>query len=181
MGGAPHSLALGDLDRDGRLDVVSARDSTLWISLGNGDGTLATSIDLATVSGAGRVRIEDMNGDAWPDLVFGTSWSSLSILRQIPPVAAVGLAPDASHLSLAIAPNPARGAVDLTFTLSREAGVDVELLDVSGRHVATLARGVWPAGNVRLRWDGTGLRPGVYVMRLEADRAVATRRIVWID
>ena len=48
----PYALALGDLNGDGRLDVVTANENGsetgLSVMLGNGDGTLAEHVDYAT-------------------------------------------------------------------------------------------------------------------------------------
>ena len=53
---APKSVALGDLNEDGRLDMVLATGSdplTVSVALGNGDGTFATSSDLPFQSNLG--------------------------------------------------------------------------------------------------------------------------------
>ena len=79
-------------------------------------------------------------------------------------------------------PNPAAGRVEIPFTLPREMRVDAQVLDVSGRHVATLAEGTMAAGSNVLRWsgrqaDGSRLAAGVYLVRIAAERESHTVRV----
>lgn len=81
------------------------------------------------------------------------------------------------------APNPARGPVRLAFALARGAQVRLEVLDPQGRLVRTLADGAWAAGAASVTWDladqsGRRVAPGLYLVRLRADGAAATRRVI---
>jgi hypothetical protein len=68
--GAPSSLAVADLNRDGNPDlVVAVAAGYLMIFLGKGDGTLATPAILAYAFGTPSVAIADLNGDGRMDLV----------------------------------------------------------------------------------------------------------------
>jgi hypothetical protein len=70
VGQSPFSLAVGDLDGNGTLDVVTANGSgTLSVLLGNGNGTFQPRVDVP-VGGAPRaVGVDDFNGDGKPDVV----------------------------------------------------------------------------------------------------------------
>jgi hypothetical protein len=74
-------------------------------------------------------------------------------------------------------PNPARGATTITFTLAQASEVKLEVFDVSGRKVATLAEGPRVAGENNTTFDTDGLAPGVYVYRLQAGDEVAVKRL----
>jgi hypothetical protein len=92
------------------------------------------------------------------------------------------LAPTRVEL-LAPWPNPARGGATVVFALPAACEARLEVFDVDGRRVRTLAAGPWPAGAHRLSWDGSDARgapipPGVYLVRLAARGAVHTRRLV---
>ncbi|HYE96864.1 MAG TPA: T9SS type A sorting domain-containing protein, partial [Rubricoccaceae bacterium] len=75
--------------------------------------------------------------------------------------------PPASPLTLAVAPNPARGAAAVTLTLARAARVEVAVYDALGRRVAWLRDGVLAAGPHRFTLDRAGLPPGVYFVRAQ--------------
>ena len=52
----------------------------------------------------------------------------------------------------------------------------LDVYSVTGRHVATLLDGP-ESGEVVARWDASGVAAGVYVVRLQAGAAVATRTL----
>jgi hypothetical protein len=64
------SVALGDLNGDGHLDIVTANvnGNTLSVLLGNGDGTFAAKVDYPTGNSA-SVAVADLDGDGSLDLV----------------------------------------------------------------------------------------------------------------
>jgi len=83
------------------------------------------------------------------------------------------------RLSLSpIAPDPARASAAVRFTLPRPARVLVRAFDLQGRRVGGGIERPLPAGAHELRLDVSGLAPGVYVCRLDAGGASATRRFV---
>jgi len=81
LGTRPISVAVGDLNGDGKLDLAVANnlDSTLSVLLGNGDGTFQTRVDHATAPSPQSVIPADFNGDGKLDLAVGTA-DSVSIL-----------------------------------------------------------------------------------------------------
>jgi len=73
------SVRLGDVNLDGRLDiVVGNQNATVSVLLGQAGGTLATPVNYSTgsVSTIYAVGIGDVNGDGRPDIVAGNFQSA---------------------------------------------------------------------------------------------------------
>jgi len=75
------NFAVGDLDRDGRIDmaVPSAVTDDVRIHFGNGDGTFDPYVSYP-VTDAGMLLIRDVNNDQWPDIVVNHLDSKLGVL-----------------------------------------------------------------------------------------------------
>ena len=100
------------------------------------------------------------------------------------PNTAVGDRAGAS-IVLAVTPNPARGSAALAYTLPVAGDVTVEVLDVSGRRVATIERGERAAGAHVARWDGRNEHgapapTGLYFARVASPAGERRARIVWL-
>jgi VCBS repeat protein/List-Bact-rpt repeat protein/FG-GAP repeat protein len=77
-GANPFSVAVADLNGDGKADVVTANISsnTVSIFLNRGDGTLRPRVDYETSNAPASVVIADFNGDGKPDLAVAADGSS---------------------------------------------------------------------------------------------------------
>jgi len=87
--------------------------------------------------------------------------------------------------SLQVSPNPAASVVHLEFDLATAGEVDLAILDVAGREVASVYRGHWEAGPHELQWDGRDAsgRPvegGIYFARLQGADHSAVSRVVML-
>lgn len=81
-----------------------------------------------------------------------------------------------------VAPNPARDGVRFAFRLPAAAEVRLEVLDVHGRRVATVAEGAFAAGAHAPAWRRPeGVGAGIYFARLQAGAHVMRRRFVVLD
>lgn len=90
--------------------------------------------------------------------------------------------PQATRL-LGARPSPFAGSTRLEYELAIAEDVAIEVFDVSGARVATLERGVRPAGRHALAWEGTDDRgqrvpAGLYLVRLRAGATAATAKVV---
>jgi hypothetical protein len=82
-------------------------------------------------------------------------------------------------------PNPARKGVTLALRLRESGTLRVEVFDLAGRRVATLADGPRKAGEVALQWNGSGpggrpAEPGIYLARARVGNVTEARRFVLI-
>ncbi len=88
----PRSVAIGDLDGDGKLDIaVTNYSSTVSVlrntSTGGGitTGSFATKVDFATGRNSNSVAIGDLDGDGRPDMaVVNDGSSTVSVFRNSP-------------------------------------------------------------------------------------------------
>jgi Bacterial Ig-like domain (group 3)/FG-GAP-like repeat/FG-GAP repeat len=73
-GALPQGVAVGDLNGDGKLDLVTTNDgdSTVSVLLGNGNGTFQPHVDYPTGFGPTEVAVGDFNGDGKLDLAVAT-------------------------------------------------------------------------------------------------------------
>jgi hypothetical protein len=83
----------------------------------------------------------------------------------------------------AVSPNPARSVVVFQIDLPRPARVALTVFDAGGRRVARVGDADQGAGRLSLRWvprdaSGHGLRPGLYLVVLEAEGRRFERRFV---
>jgi hypothetical protein len=79
-------------------------------------------------------------------------------------------------------PNPFNPATTIAFSLARSGAVDLAVVDLRGRRVATLVDGALGAGRHEVRWNGLDDRgrpagSGVYLVRLVGDGEVSTHKI----
>ena len=65
-----NSLALGDFNADGHLDIVLGLNSVVGVFLGKGEGTFQAPIFYATGLGGTSVTVADFNGDGVVDLAL---------------------------------------------------------------------------------------------------------------
>ncbi len=75
-------------------------------------------------------------------------------------------------------PNPFNPVTEISFALPEAGKVRLEVFNVVGRKVATLADGWYSAGHYSVVWDASMHASGVYLYRLEVDRYSQTRKMI---
>jgi hypothetical protein len=144
----PSSVAIADLNADGRPDLVVANagyhgeyGNTVSVLLGKGDGTFGPKTDFQTSVGALALATADLNGDGRPDLAVACAESgTVSVLLGNgngtfgPEKFGTGTGP----LSVAIADFNEDGRPDLAVANSTSGTVSVLLGNGDGRFGAKL-------------------------------------------
>lgn len=82
-------------------------------------------------------------------------------------------------------PNPFNGYTILSYSLPQESDILLNIYDLQGRLVKTVAQGHQGVGRFDASWDGTGNRgqsvsSGVYLAQLQAGNFVAKRKVVYL-
>ena len=83
LGSSPSSIALGDINGDGILDVVATNkgDNNVSLLLGNGDGTFQCQTTISVGTAPCSVALGDLNSDGTLDIVTANGGSNnISIL-----------------------------------------------------------------------------------------------------
>jgi len=106
----------------------------------------------------------------------------LALLSNGDGVTAVGDLPRVDFLAPPT-PNPFRGGTSLHFGLSRAGEARLELFDVGGRRVRTLANGMYSPGSHTVPWDGRDdgghvAGAGIYFVRLVTPAGTYRTRLV---
>jgi hypothetical protein len=85
--------------------------------------------------------------------------------------------PTPRGIALSCHPNPFNARANVTFTIGEESYVTLEVFDLLGRNVATLAEGEYEAGSHTATWDARGQTSGLYLVRLNVGGAFQTRKV----
>jgi hypothetical protein len=85
-GSFPRSVAVGDFNGDGVLDLAVANSSNVSVLLGNGDGSFQAAPSFGAGSNPPSVAVGDFNGDGISALVSPAGWerstfSSISVIQ----------------------------------------------------------------------------------------------------
>jgi hypothetical protein len=125
-GGYPVSVAVGDFNGDGKLDLAVANQfaghnldgANINVLLGNGDGTFQAPVNYAAGRSPVSVAVGDFNGDGKPDLAVANTGGKLSVLLN------TTSAKRASSIALMSSLNPStfRQSVTFTATVSSSGG-----------------------------------------------------------
>ncbi|MDZ7266159.1 MAG: FG-GAP-like repeat-containing protein [candidate division KSB1 bacterium] len=139
------SLAAGDLDNDGRLE-------------------------LAGVSGSGFVHVwrlaESSTSSDWPMYHREAAQTSFNPARETPVIVPGELMPEQSVYNY---PNPARdGATRIRYRLNAAAQVKISIFDLAGDLVAELAGPGLAQADNEVEWQLADVQSGVYLAKVEA-------------
>jgi hypothetical protein len=108
---------------------------------------------------------------AAPDGLFNVILGAFPVSMLDEDEAADDPAPVVRSAGLSVYPNPFNGAARLQFDLPRESMLGLDVFDVNGRHVQTLAKTTFAAGSHSVLWQADNLSTGVYFIRMTTPHA----------
>ena len=181
-----HGVA--DVDFDGDNDLVVMWDALSGLYWMQNDG-VGNFDHRPLVSGAGDASViycTDMDGDGDDDYVVAQEnvdgdvmwienrYADFVVPRAVSSTPKNGDFTTASEdsrraeFNMFASPNPFNASTTLQMTLPQAGQMKVQVFDVSGRLVATLANGAYQAGSHRLSWNAQNHASGVYFVRATA-------------
>jgi len=158
-----------------RVIRLSSSGDTLWAGRYAVNGRPDPKVVIATpnhgylVSGAYWAL-----SDRSRERPFAVQFSTDSTEFRVPERSA---GPPTSDL-LSIYPNPFNSTARMSFTPSRRTDVTLEVYDVTGRLVETIAEGVFEAGEHGFRMTSDRLASGVYFVRLQGGGETRVAKMV---
>ena len=144
-------------------------DTGLWETLDAGESWSRDNRGLPNVP---ITRI-NLSHD-WEEILVATFGRGLfTVSATAVDVMLVSTTPDAelpeSSTLLTNYPNPFAGETTLEFAVQKPIHVRLDVFDVLGRRVETVADQRYSGGTHRLRWNGQALARGVYLVRMNMD------------
>ena len=177
-----------------RVSVTAYRDSTRMVLVATNPAAVPADVELTLEGGTAArfsryVTSETQNVERMDDvevsgntftITLGAGSVTTLVADYASNVSAEEAVVPAPHQLSQNYPNPFSGVTTIGYTLPRPGDVRLEVLDLLGRKVATLAEGGASAGSHQITFDASGLAGGVYVYRLTTDQGVQTRRMMVI-
>jgi hypothetical protein len=75
-------------------------------------------------------------------------------------------------------PNPFNAQTTIQYSLPKQSDVTIDIFDILGRKIETIAEGTKPAGEHQVIWNASRQASGVYFYRIKAGDKVETKKMV---
>ncbi|HEV8084500.1 MAG TPA: FG-GAP-like repeat-containing protein [Chitinophagaceae bacterium] len=181
-GSVPRSVAIGDMDGDGKPDLVVANNSSNSISVlrntsTSGSISMAAKVDFTTGNAPYSVAIGDVDGDGKPDFVTANNGTpySMSVLRNtstpgnISAAAKVDFTTGTAPISAAIGDVDGDGIPEIVIANSGSISVSVFQIDLSVTPVTlTDIKAYQQNAGVKIEWTA---QQEINIERYEIERS----------
>jgi len=191
-GGHPEIV---DLNEDGRKDLLVGADGYIYYFENKGTdsspiftkGERLLTSDQSEIHVFSRARVDatDWNNDGRMDLIVGDDDGYISIFLNN------GIPTGLEHISSQPKtfelgqnyPNPFNPITTISYQLAETGFVKLEIFNILGEKIKTLASASQNAGTYAVKWNGTGLEgnalsSGVYLYRLQVNGKLIQRKML---
>ncbi|MVN76378.1 T9SS type A sorting domain-containing protein [Hymenobacter sp. HMF4947] len=166
LGQGARSLALGDVDGDGDLDLLATSELSNAASVrrNDGRGNFSATQEVAVGTGPYGLALGDVDGDGKLDLLTSNGKSNTVSVRLNKDKILATTTPQVLA-ELSIYPNPSAGAFALSYVASQPQAALLTLTDALGRRVQQQTLAV-QAGANQVPVSVPGVAPGLYQLTL---------------
>jgi hypothetical protein len=107
-----------------------------------------------------HIVVYEIDGQFWrePGDTSGFGWADLAVPNIVPGV-------PADPFMVTNYPNPFNATTMITLSVPKAGLTEIEIIDVLGRDIDRLYRGVLPSGIFAFSWNGLGMPSGIYFCR----------------
>ncbi len=189
VGQSPAAVTRGDFDGDGDLDIAALNraSGTLTLLENAGGGVFLAQPGRYLGTEPASLVAADFDGDETLDLAVALkaqNQAAVLLNKVSTDIAGDDMAnlPDVFRLEQNY-PNPFNPATTITFTLPSRAEVSLDIYDILGRKIRTLAGESMEAGEHTINWDGQDnsghpAASGIYFYRLKTGNFIASRKML---
>jgi hypothetical protein len=180
VGQGARSLALGDADGDGDLDVFATNELTnsVAVRLNNGSGLFNGTQQVAVGTTPISIALGDLDGDGTLDLAtanLGSATTSVRLNQAASAGKALANAPVKLAEQVSLYPNPAHGSVRLRLPAELATQrLPVRVLNNLGQTVLAQTLAAQAAPELPL----ASLAAGLYTLQLQTNLGLVTKRLV---
>ena len=75
-------------------------------------------------------------------------------------------------------PNPFNAQTNIQYSLASKSFVSIDIIDILGQKIATIAEGTVPAGEHQATWNAGDQSSGIYFYRIKAGDKIETKKMV---
>ena len=140
-----------------------------WSWRQNGATCVAYSIDGSSLPGKLIIGFERNTGVEHLKLA---GWGSKSIQAQKVPI------PDSFELR--VGPNPFNPGCTISFTLSNEVNIDLDVYNIKGQYMASIAGGKLKQGNHQLYWSPSNFSSGAYFIHISDGNTSQFEKVLYL-
>ena len=77
-----------------------------------------------------------------------------------------------------IYPNPFDNVTNINLSIQQDQHIRIDVLDINGKLVATIADKPFTMGDYQLQWDGSRYPAGIYHVTVKGDQLIGTAKLI---
>jgi hypothetical protein len=110
-------------------------------------------------------------------LGYKSGWSEIRRFSTTPAVGVACIETDGS-IALKCYPNPFTNQIKITYSIIKTANVSLKIYSVTGVELTTLVKQIQPSGSYTIEFDGSRLKPGIYLCQLVIGDKTITKKLI---